>query len=225
MRCIDLGSGGGEVTLGMASLVAPGGVVTGVDMDQVKLDLARHAAVDRGMSNVEFLTRDVNEWDAPRTYDVVFSRFLLEHLSQPLDLLRRMWAAVRPGGVLVIEDADHEGWCCYPPNDAFDFFVSSFCQVIRRRGGDHALGRKLYRYFLDAKIPEPRVSLVQPVHTGREQKALAWSTLEATAEAIAAEGIASKAELRAARTDLEEFADDPSTLMAFPRVFQLWSMR
>ncbi len=47
MRCIDLGCGGGEVTFEIARLVAPGGSVTGVDMDAIKLDLARRAA---GMS-------------------------------------------------------------------------------------------------------------------------------------------------------------------------------
>ncbi len=50
MKCIDVGCGGGEVTLAMARLVEPGGFVTGVDMDEVKLDLARKAAVERGVS-------------------------------------------------------------------------------------------------------------------------------------------------------------------------------
>jgi 2-polyprenyl-3-methyl-5-hydroxy-6-metoxy-1,4-benzoquinol methylase len=58
MQCVDLGCGGGEVTFELAKLVAPGGSVTGVDMDEVKLGLARNAAVERGLSNVEFLTRE-----------------------------------------------------------------------------------------------------------------------------------------------------------------------
>jgi ubiquinone/menaquinone biosynthesis C-methylase UbiE len=37
MRCIDLGCGGGEVTLEIGRLVASGGSVTGVDMDGTKL--------------------------------------------------------------------------------------------------------------------------------------------------------------------------------------------
>ena len=45
MKCVDLGCGGGEVTFVLARLVAPGGSVTGVNMDEVKLGLARTAAV------------------------------------------------------------------------------------------------------------------------------------------------------------------------------------
>jgi ubiquinone/menaquinone biosynthesis C-methylase UbiE len=45
MKFIDLDCGGGAVTVELARLVAPGGFVTGADMDEVKLSLARKAAV------------------------------------------------------------------------------------------------------------------------------------------------------------------------------------
>ncbi len=180
MRCIDLGCGGGEVTLEMAKLVAPDGAVTGVDMDAVKIDLALTATVERGVSNANFFATNVNSWDEPDSYDVVYARFLLQHLAQPVELLRRMWAAVRPGGVVIVEDPDFDGWCCHPPNQGFEFFVRTYAEVIRRRGGDHASGRKMYEYFLDAGIPTPHVALVQSVSIGGESKELAWSTLDAT---------------------------------------------
>jgi ubiquinone/menaquinone biosynthesis C-methylase UbiE len=225
MRCMDLGCGGGEVTFEIARLVGPGGSVTGVDMDEVKVGLARRAAVERGVGNAEFLALNVNDWDEPDSYDVVYSRFLLQHLSEPVNLLRRMWAAVRSGGLLIVEDADFDGWCCDPPNDGFDFFVRSYAEVIRRRGGDHAAGRKLYRYFLQAGIPAPQLALVQSVFVSGEGKELAWSTLDATREAILSEGLATSSELTAALSSLRQFTNDDTTLIARPRVFQLWSAR
>jgi len=157
MRCLDLGCGGGEVTLQMARMVAPDGSVTGIDMDGVKLGLGRQEAARRGLENVEFRQLNVLDWAEPGGYDVVYSRFLLQHLSDPLALLRRMWAAVRPGGVLAVEDADFGGWCCHPPNEALDFFARAYQQVLQRRGGDDTAGRKLYGYFLAAGIPGPQV--------------------------------------------------------------------
>jgi ubiquinone/menaquinone biosynthesis C-methylase UbiE len=225
MQCVDLGCGGGEVTFELAKLAGPGGSVTGVDVDEVKLGLARKAAVERGVSNVEFLARNVTDWDEPGAYDVVYSRFLLQHLSEPVDLLRRMWAAVRPGGLVIVEDADFDGWCCHPPNEGFDFFVRAYAEVIRRRGGDHTTGRKLYHYFLEAGIPTPQVDLVQSVAVSGEGKELAWSTLDATSETILAEGVATSDELAAALASLRQFTDDETTLIARPRVFQLWSAR
>ena len=210
------------MTLQMAKLVAPDGTVTGVDMDDVKIDLARAEAVQRGVKNVEFLAKNVNDWDEPDSYDVVYSRFLLQHLAEPVDLLRRMWAAVRTSGVLIVEDADFDGWCSYPRNDGFEFFVRTYAEVIRRRAGDHAIGRKLYADFLEAGIPQPQVAVVQSVSIRGESKELAWSTLDATGEAIVAEGVATSDELASALSSLRQFTDDSTTLIGHPRVFQLW---
>ena len=98
MNCVDLGCGGGEVTLEIARLVGPDGTVKGIDMDPVKLDLGRQAAMDRGITNVRFENLNVNEWDEHDSYDAVYSRFLLHHLGRPFDLVERMWNAVRAGG-------------------------------------------------------------------------------------------------------------------------------
>jgi ubiquinone/menaquinone biosynthesis C-methylase UbiE len=224
-RCIDLGCGGGEVSFEIARLVGPDGRVTGVDMDEVKLSLARQAAVERGVKNVEFRVLNVNDWDEAGAYDVVYCRTLLHHLSHPVELLGRMWAAVRPGGAIVVEDADFDGWFCHPPNEGFGFFLRAYSQVVARGGGDHAAGRKLYAYFLEAGIPEPNMSLVQRIHVADEGKMLALSTLEATADAILAEGIAIDDEVTAAVASLAQFIGDPGTLIGGPRIFQLWSKR
>ena len=224
MRCIDVGCGGGAVTLEIARLVGPGGTVVGIDMDGVKLGLARQAAAERGLTNAEFRVGDVRDWDEPGGYDVVYTRFLLQHLSQPDSLLRRMWSAIAEGGVLIVEDADFDGWCCDPPNEGFALFTDAYQRVLQRRGGDHAIGRKLHRYFLAAGIPDPQMMLVQPVHQG-EAKTLAWSTLEATADAIIAEGLTTADELAGALSSLRAFTDDPRTLICGPRVFQLWCRR
>ncbi|HTT51933.1 MAG TPA: hypothetical protein VMH35_11085 [Streptosporangiaceae bacterium] len=44
-----------------------------------------------------------------------------------------------------MEDADFDGWCYDPPNEGFEFFLDAYRRVLGRRGGDHAIGRKLRR--------------------------------------------------------------------------------
>jgi len=87
------------------------------------------------------------------------------------------------------------------------------------------MGRKLYACLLAAGIPRPDVALVQSVWTEGEGKTLAWSTLEATGEAIVSEGVASEDEVSAALAALRDFSADPHALICGPRVFQLWSRR
>lgn len=224
MSAVDLGCGGGNVTLEIAALVAPASVV-GIDMDDVKLALARDAAATRGLANVRFQAMNLNDWHEDAAYGVVYTRFVLQHLAQPVEMLRRMWEAVRPGGVLIVEDADFDGWACHPSRPEFDFFTRTYAEVIRRAGGDHSIGRKLYAYFLEAAIGKPEIKVIQPVYIEGEAKSLPWTTLDATADLIVAESVASRDEVETALHDLERSTNDPRFLITGPRIFQLWCRR
>lgn len=48
MACLDVGCGGGDVTLNFAKVVGPKGRAVGTDIDNTKLDMARSEAADRG---------------------------------------------------------------------------------------------------------------------------------------------------------------------------------
>jgi hypothetical protein len=57
------------------------------------------------------------------------------------------------------------------------------------------------------------------------RKFLAPYTLQAIADAIVGAGLAAEAEVTAVIADLDAFAADPQTLVAGPRIFQLWVRR
>jgi SAM-dependent methyltransferase len=195
----------------------------GIDMDEVNLALAREAAQVGGLTNVVFRAENVNDWNEPEAYDLVFCRYLLQHLSRPLDLLQKMWAAVRPGGTIVVEDADFDDQFCHPPNDGFAFWARAYPSVLESHGGDPAVGRKLFGLFLAAGIPRPSMRVVQRADVDGEAKTVPLLTIDATADAMVADGIASEDEVAAARTSLAGFTKDLTTVIGAPRVFQLWS--
>ena len=225
MRSADLGCGSGDVTLDMAVLAGPAGWVAGIDADQAKLELAREAAHQRGLANVVFEVADVGHWAAPGEYDFVYCRFLLQHLARPADLLRRMWEAVRPGGVLAVEDADLGGLFCDPDNAGFTFYQRMYVEVLARNGGDPTCARRLARYFRETGIPAPEVRLLQGVNAGGDAKAMPLLTLEAIADSIVRSGLATAGEVTAATEDLRAFTTRPDTLISDPRIFQVWARR
>ena len=57
--CLDLGCGGGDITVEMARRVGPDGRVIGIDNDPVAIELARAEAADLGLTNIEYQERDV----------------------------------------------------------------------------------------------------------------------------------------------------------------------
>ena len=134
-----------------------------------------------------------------------------------------MVLAVRPGGVVVVEDADFDGLFCYPPNSGFDFYADTYREALRRRGGDPTLGRKLYALFIEAGLDAPSLTVVQGVNVAGAGKWMAHSTLAATAESIVADGVASRDAVTQALADLAEFSSDPNTVVGEPRIFQVWA--
>jgi ubiquinone/menaquinone biosynthesis C-methylase UbiE len=151
-RCLDVGCGAGDVTMELVRRAGASGRVTGVDMDAVKLEVAREkvAAAGEGTAATDFVVGNVYDLVAAEPYDVVYCRFVLQHLSRPVDALRGMWAAVGPGGALVVEDADFAAQFCYPPHTAFTFWMERYPELLRRAGGDPESGRKLVAWFAEA---------------------------------------------------------------------------
>jgi ubiquinone/menaquinone biosynthesis C-methylase UbiE len=223
MRCVDLGCGGGDVTFEMAALAGPAGSVVGIDMDHVKLEPARETARERGLVNVAFEIGNVNHWEGPGEYDFVYCRFLFQHLARPVDLLRRMWEAVRPGGVLAVEDADLEGLFCDPDNDGFSFYRRIYAEVLARNGGDPGCARRLARYFRQIGISDPEMRMLQGISADGDAKMMPLLTLEAIADSIVSAGLAKADEVASAIEDLAAFTADPGTTIADPRIFQVWA--
>ena len=225
MRCLDLGCGGGEVTFDLARIVGPSGSVLGLDMDDVKLALARSVAAQHGLEQVEFRQADVSRWADPQAFDVVYARALLQHLPEPLDLLRRMWAAVRPGGVLIAEDTDFERAFCDPPNEGFDFVIGTYVALLARRGADANIGRRLFGHVRSLGAADVNLSATLLPFSSGHEKGLLASTLEFTSAAMVAEGLASQADVAAAYESLARHVEDPDTVVAGPAMVQVWARK
>jgi SAM-dependent methyltransferase len=99
-RCLELGGGGGSIAAWLARRVAPGGAVVATDLDVTFLE-------ELAEPNLEVHRHDVEAADPPAgPFDLVHMRFLLAWLRDPQAVLRRIAAALKPGGVLLAEEMD-----------------------------------------------------------------------------------------------------------------------
>ena len=103
-RCVDVGAGGGDVTVALAELVGRDGRVYAVDSDPRARDEVAAAAARRGAAQVLAVTQAAEELTLPEPVDLAFCRFLLLHVVDPLVVVRRMAGAVRPGGWIVAQE-------------------------------------------------------------------------------------------------------------------------
>ena len=101
-RCVDVGAGGGDVSVALAEMVGRDGRVYAVDSDpRTRDEVARAAAA---YAQVIALTQAGEDLSLPEEVDLAFCRFLLLHVHEPPSVVRMMAAAVRPGGWVVAQE-------------------------------------------------------------------------------------------------------------------------
>jgi SAM-dependent methyltransferase len=98
MEVLDVACGTGALTLAVAEAVAPGGHVTGVDLNEGMLAVARgkSASIEWQKAAAEVLPFD------RASFDAVVSQFGLMFFVDRSAALREMWRVLRPGGHLAI---------------------------------------------------------------------------------------------------------------------------
>jgi ubiquinone/menaquinone biosynthesis C-methylase UbiE len=100
-RVLDAGCGSGS----MSRLIAhsfPDAEVTGVDLRQQYLDFASSRARSEHLQNVRFQRADIFALPfADASFDVVWTKYLLQWLKEPKRALNELGRITRPGGVVV----------------------------------------------------------------------------------------------------------------------------
>jgi len=97
-RILDVGCGFGDSTLTLAKAVGPQGSVTGVDCCPDFLSVAQSELSRSGPSNVDFRVADAEAGLPQSRYDMVFARFGTMFFANPVNGLRNLRDALRPGG-------------------------------------------------------------------------------------------------------------------------------
>ena len=226
-RCLDVGCGGGDVTVALARRV-PHGRVVGTDLDATQLDLARKEAEEGSFTNVDYRVADVMtppSGDDRGAYDVIYVRFLLTHLPDPEAALVNITAQLAPGGALVIEDIDFRGHFCDPDVPSFWRMVDWYTRAVQARGCDPNIGPRLPGMLRRAGLTDVDLHVIQPAGYSTDLKSLQALTLERIADAVLGAGIADLAEFEATVDELSAAARDDDVLLSLPRIVQTWGRR
>jgi len=149
LRLLDLGCGPGTITIDLARLVAPGEVVA-VDASAAAIELAR---VEARTAGVELSLVVAEGDDLPfedGSFDVVHAHQLLQHVSDPVAVLREMRRVTRPGGVVAVRDADYAAMTWHPASQGLDEWRALYHEVAVATGGEPDAGRHLRSWALGA---------------------------------------------------------------------------
>ncbi|OOG23680.1 transcriptional regulator [Thioalkalivibrio denitrificans] len=100
---LDAGCGRGEALMALARRY-PESRFTGYDLCADAIEDARRAARKAGLHNLRFEARDLTHFDEQERYDLITSFDAIHDQRSPADLVRRLYRALGPGGIYLVQD-------------------------------------------------------------------------------------------------------------------------
>jgi SAM-dependent methyltransferase len=220
-RCLEVGAGGGSVVRRLSDRVGSKGKVVAVDIDPRFLRDLREP-------NVEVRRCDITGDDVePAFYDLVHCRCLLMHLGDPAGVLRRMAAALRPGGWLVAEEGDlgvaESVDPAHPLAEVFDSCYRKRIEFTSAAGiRDWRFGKVLPVYMEALGLVEMGNEGVARVFHGGDPFSRMWiQTWQRIDEPILAKGVLTEAEV----ADLRRAYEDPTFIYRSLLIQSVWGRK
>jgi hypothetical protein len=168
-RVLDLGCGAGHAVR-VAAEAFPASRFTGLDIDAELIGAAR------GPANAEFVVGDAARLAADPAYDVILAFDAIHDQRDPAEVLRRVHAALAPGGVFVMVDAkfssDLDG-NVGNPLAALCYAISlMYCTTVSLAEGGAALGAMWGMELATSMVREAGFSRVDVLDSPRAQNCI-----------------------------------------------------
>ena len=200
-RVLEVGSGLGILAAKVAGS-APGVAVVGLERSAEQL--AKAVRVE-GLSHVHGDAHQLAFQDG--TFDLVYCRYVLEHVADPVRVVSEMRRVARPGGAVAAMENDITLIRFDPPCLRFERVWAAFGRYQEQLRGDPLIGRRLFRLFRSAGFQHVELSVQPEVHWFGSRGFSDWienliGNVRSAREGIVSSGLSSPSEVDEAIDEL-----------------------
>ncbi|KQV23893.1 MULTISPECIES: methyltransferase domain-containing protein [unclassified Kitasatospora] len=219
---LDVGCGPGTITADLAELVGPTGRVVAVDRSAEVLAQAAEYVAGRGIGNVTFERADAYRLPyADGEFDVVHAHQVLQHVAEPVLVLRELRRVTAPGGVVAVRDADYAAMAWYPELPELAAWMALYQQVARANEGEPNAGRRLAAWARAAGFEKIECSSSNWTYATAAQRDWwgdSWAdrVVDSDFANVASGGFATERELEWIAAGWRRWAADPDGWFAVP---------
>src|SRR5262249_3027109 len=141
-RFVEFGCGLGYVTRWAAAM---GAHAVGIDVNEDQVKASQELATNAGLTTARFRTGSIYEPGiGAATLDISYCRWLMVHLNRPVEAMRAIYEALKPGGVMVCEEADVSAVYAEPRSAAYEEIRDIALKAGQDRGVDYSGGRRAH---------------------------------------------------------------------------------
>lgn len=220
---LEIGCGLGLLTAEIARRV-PRGHVVGIEPSDAQL--VRAKALASSTPNLHIVSGDAQALPFAReTFDVVYCRWVLEHVESPARTASEARRVLRVGGRFAAQENDVSLVRFDPEIPLFDEVWRAFAELQRSRGGDPHIGRKLFGLCRRAGFKDVRLSVAPELHVAGSPGFSAWidnlaANVRGAANGLVARGLVKPSRIAEALAELESLSrrDDASATFVWNRV-------
>jgi SAM-dependent methyltransferase len=215
-RLLEVGCGVGAV-LAVLGQEFPGIVLTGVDIEPKQLDFARghleRSGVEATLVNADALALPFED----RSFDHVWMMWFLEHVADPVEVLREARRVLEPGGAITAIEVDYSTCRAEPSTPEFEALVRVMVQGMAASGWSDA-GTRLPGWLREAgfrDVDEGERPFWWETEDLDVQARYAADVMESALPSLVQLPRVSEAELRAGLDDLRRLPSRPDARLGW----------
>jgi SAM-dependent methyltransferase len=172
-KVLEVGPGQGSLHLALRRRVR--GPIDAVERSPVFTARLKALCARDGYGRGRFWQSDLLDAPLPRDeYDLVFARWVFLFLPDPEAHLRTLVRALRPGGLIALEEYHRETWALVPRPPEWADFVAADHAFFATQGADASVGSRLPELYRRAGLDV--VEVVPTIKAGRPGTAV-WRWL------------------------------------------------
>lgn len=155
-QLLEIGSGVGAQTAVLLKLF-PDLHITCVDYSESQLEMARKN-LKKYSTRVSFICQDAKQLELPGKYDCVFICWALEHISEPVQVLKGMMKFLLPGARIHITEVFNSSFFFFPALPGLQRYYDAYNDFQVSLGGDPDVGAKLGNLLKEAEYKGIEIS-------------------------------------------------------------------
>ena len=221
---VDAGAGPGYASLDLAEIVEETGKVIALERSERFIGALARAAGARGLANIETRNIDLVTDAIPASgVDAVWIRWVFAFLSEPIEVLRKLASAIRPGGVIVIHEYMDWGTLNWTPRSpVLSEFVEVAIKSWRASGGEPDIAVQLLPMLPKAGL---RLKETRPIIHAVKPDNYVWrwpaTFIPNHARNLAKAGTVTPQWAEDVATALADAEANPDTIMTTPLVMEI----